>query len=122
MRKLLLAMALTGLGWGQAPVVRGKPKLPALAREAPLVPLTERERAVQMLDRFTFGARPGDVERVLALGPDDDWALVGSPNHKTLWVLARKPALPDDVMAQVKAKATAQGFDAAKLVTQRQGR
>ena len=35
-----------------------------------LVPLTERERAEQLLSRFTFGARPGDVERVLAMGGD----------------------------------------------------
>jgi uncharacterized protein (DUF1800 family) len=32
--------------------------------------LTERERVVQLLDRFTFGPRPGDVERVLAQGVD----------------------------------------------------
>ncbi len=31
---------------------------------------SERERAEQMLDRFTFGARPGDVDRVLELGAD----------------------------------------------------
>jgi uncharacterized protein (DUF1800 family) len=37
-------------------------------KTAVLVPLTERERAVQLLDRFTFGARPGDVDRVMAVG------------------------------------------------------
>ena len=41
-------------------------KLPAAAN----VPLTQRERAVQLLSRFTYGARPGDVEKVLALGAD----------------------------------------------------
>ena len=35
-----------------------------------LVLLTDRERAQQLLDRFTFGPRPGDVDRVLALGVD----------------------------------------------------
>ena len=35
-----------------------------------LTPLTPRERAEQLLNRFTFGPRPGDVERVLAMGPD----------------------------------------------------
>ncbi len=34
------------------------------------VPLTQRERAVQLLNRFTFGPRPGDVERVLSLTPE----------------------------------------------------
>jgi len=40
------------------------------AKAAAPIPLTERERAVQILDRFTFGARPGEVDRVLALGVD----------------------------------------------------
>ena len=44
-------------------------KLPP-PRIAPNVPLSPRERASQMLNRFTFGPRPGDVERVLAQGPD----------------------------------------------------
>ena len=33
-------------------------------------PLTPRERALQLLDRFTFGPRPGEVERVLVQGVD----------------------------------------------------
>ena len=37
---------------------------------APSVPLSPRERATQMLNRFSYGPRPGDVERVLAQGPD----------------------------------------------------
>ena len=41
-----------------------------VAKDAALVPLTERERAQQLLDRFTFGARPGDVYHVLAMGAD----------------------------------------------------
>ncbi len=40
------------------------PKSPAL------VPLTPRERAIQVLNRFTFGPRPGDVERMLSAGID----------------------------------------------------
>jgi len=37
---------------------------------APLPPLNSQERAAQMINRFTFGARPGDVEAVLKMGPD----------------------------------------------------
>jgi uncharacterized protein (DUF1800 family) len=47
-----------------------KPKPPATAKAVPLAPLSERERAQQLLDRFTFGPRPGDLERVLAMGAD----------------------------------------------------
>jgi uncharacterized protein (DUF1800 family) len=48
----------------------GKPKVPAPQKNAPLVRLNDHERALQLLDRFTFGARPGDLERVLAMGGD----------------------------------------------------
>jgi len=68
-------------GTPAAPVVRQKPtkastaKSPALkpqaaAKPESLIPLTERERALQVLDRFTFGARPGDVDHVQAVGVD----------------------------------------------------
>jgi uncharacterized protein (DUF1800 family) len=47
-----------------------KPKSPAAAKPAPLVPLTQQERAQQLLNRFTFGPRPGDLEQVLSITPD----------------------------------------------------
>ena len=49
---------------------KGKAAVPktAPAKAAPLVPLTERERVLQMLDRFTFGPRPGDVDHAVAMG------------------------------------------------------
>ena len=53
---------------------------------------------------------------VLAVGPNYEWALVGSPNHKTLWILSRTTALPPDILADLKSRASAQGFDPAKLV------
>lgn len=53
---------------------------------------------------------------VLALGPDEAWALVGSPNHKNLWVLARTAALKPDVLADIKSRAAAQGFLPDKLL------
>jgi uncharacterized protein (DUF1800 family) len=37
-----------------------------------LTPLTPREKVQQVLDRFTFGARPGEVDAVLAVG-EDKW-------------------------------------------------
>jgi apolipoprotein D and lipocalin family protein len=53
--------------------------------------------------------------RVLATAPDYTWALVGSTNHRFLWVLARATTLPPDVLAGIEAQATAAGFDATKL-------
>jgi len=53
--------------------------LPVFSQSAPLrvakkptpAVLTERQRAVQALNRLTFGPRPGDVEAVLQKGVDD---------------------------------------------------
>jgi uncharacterized protein (DUF1800 family) len=58
-------------------VTKGKKGKPAagvmakakVAKQGPLVPLNDRQKAQQMLNRFTFGARPGDVEKVMAEGP-----------------------------------------------------
>jgi uncharacterized protein (DUF1800 family) len=47
-----------------------KPKSPAPPKPAPLGPLNDRERAIQLLNRFTFGPRPGEVERVLTQTPE----------------------------------------------------
>jgi uncharacterized protein (DUF1800 family) len=47
-----------------------KPKTPPLTKAAALVPLDQRERAAQILNRFTFGPRPGDLDRVLTMGAD----------------------------------------------------
>jgi uncharacterized protein (DUF1800 family) len=48
----------------RAPVV--KPASKAVV----LTPLSQRERVQQLLDRFTFGPRPGEVDQVLAMGAD----------------------------------------------------
>jgi len=41
-----------------------------VVKTAVLKPLTPRERTLQLLNRFTFGPRPGEVDHVLALGSD----------------------------------------------------
>lgn len=53
---------------------------------------------------------------VLAVGPEYEWALIGSPDHKTLWVLSRTAAAKPGAMAQIGAKAAANGFDVSKLI------
>jgi uncharacterized protein (DUF1800 family) len=47
-----------------------KPKLPVPPKNAPLTPLSQHDRALQMLDRFSFGAKPGQLEQVIAQGAD----------------------------------------------------
>jgi len=58
---------------------------------------------------------------VLATGPDYEWAVVGDPQRKMLWVLSRKTTLGAEEMAAAKAKAQAEGFDVGKLVEMKQG-
>jgi uncharacterized protein (DUF1800 family) len=56
-----------------AKVFAGQARVPAAhpaAKSAALTPLSPRERVEQLLDRFTFGPKPGDVDRVLAMGAD----------------------------------------------------
>jgi apolipoprotein D and lipocalin family protein len=52
---------------------------------------------------------------VLGIDPENTWALVGSPNHKDLWVLSRTPVMKPEVLSEIEAKASAQGFPVAKL-------
>ena len=54
-----------------APMQKSAAPLKLLAsRIPPKAQLSPRERAVQLLNRFTYGPRPGDVEKVVAIGPD----------------------------------------------------
>ena len=53
---------------------------------------------------------------VLALGPENEWALIGSPNHRNLWIFAKNPALKPELLADIEAKAAAEGFASAMLV------
>src|SRR5579859_5082127 len=47
-----------------------KPKLPVPPKNAAPTPLNPHDRALQMLDRFTFGAKPGQLDQVIAQGTD----------------------------------------------------
>ena len=53
---------------------------------------------------------------VIALAPDYGWALLGTRNHKSLWVISRTQTIDPAVLAQIKAKAASEGFDPQKLV------
>jgi uncharacterized protein (DUF1800 family) len=69
---------MRGLGWALGIALASGAgaqtlKLP-VSKVPPSVPLTQRERALQMLSRFAFGPRPGDVDRVLAMGIDQWFA------------------------------------------------
>lgn len=53
---------------------------------------------------------------ILKLDPAYSVALVGSPDHKYLWLLARHPHLDEETVNQYLAHAQAQGFDLSGLI------
>ncbi len=63
--------------------------------------------------RLVFLSRP---YWVLATDTQLNWALVGTPNHKNLWMLARQPTLAPALYRQLEGTASAQGFPVGKLV------
>ena len=61
------ALAVALLAPGAPAWAAGKKKA---AKPAPVPMMDEHQRAIHALNRLTFGARPGDVERVQAMGVD----------------------------------------------------
>lgn len=52
---------------------------------------------------------------VIGLDPGYRWAVVGSPDRDSLWVLSRTPALPEAEFQAALAVARREGFDLSRL-------
>jgi len=52
---------------------------------------------------------------ILALGSEYEYAVVGTPDRKYLWILARTPTITDDLYARLVEEARRQGFDPARI-------
>jgi apolipoprotein D and lipocalin family protein len=59
---------------------------------------------------------------VLAIAPDSSWLLLGSTNHKELWIYSRTPTMPEEVLAPIRAQAASEGYPVDKLVLQPQSK
>lgn len=66
------------------------------------------------IKRFFILSRP---YWVLDIAQDNSWVLMGTPNHKNLWIYSKKPTMDDTQLTELKGKASAQGFHVDKLVT-----
>ena len=53
---------------------------------------------------------------VVALDPDYQWALVGGPSRKYLWVLSRTPSMSKQVFDRIRAQATQYGYPTERLI------
>jgi len=52
---------------------------------------------------------------ILALGEDYGWALVGDPERRFLWIHSRTPTLAETTCRELQERATALGYDPARL-------
>ena len=59
---------------------------------------------------------------IIDLGPDYEYAVVGTPNRRNLWILSRTPQMDDTLLAQLIESVKAKGFDVTQLIkTSHQG-
>ena len=57
---------------------------------------------------------------IIDLDPGYRWAVVGDPDRKYFWILARDRRLGESVFAGIVARATAQGYDLKNLLRTKQ--
>ena len=53
---------------------------------------------------------------IIDLGKDYDYAVVGSPDHKYLWILSRTPQMDDKLFSQLIESVKSKGFDVNNLI------
>ena len=53
---------------------------------------------------------------IIDLGKDYDYAVVGTPNRKYLWILSRTPQMADKLYSQLIESVQSKGFDVNKLI------
>jgi apolipoprotein D and lipocalin family protein len=52
---------------------------------------------------------------VLELGPNYEYAVVGEPSRKYLWILGRTPKMDDALYAELTGRLAARGYNTSKL-------
>lgn len=57
---------------------------------------------------------------IMDLAPDYSYSVVGTPDRKYLWILARSPHLDEAIYQRIVQRVAAQGFDASRLIRTRQ--
>ena len=53
---------------------------------------------------------------IINLGKDHDYAVVGTPNRKYLWILSRTPQMDDKLFSQLIESVKSKGFDVNNLI------
>ena len=53
---------------------------------------------------------------IINLGKDYDYAVVGTPDHKYLWILSRTPQMDDNLFSRLIESVKSKGFDVNNLI------
>jgi apolipoprotein D and lipocalin family protein len=53
---------------------------------------------------------------IIDLGRNYDYAVVGTPNRKYLWILSRTPQMDDKLFSQLMESVKSKGFDVSNLI------
>lgn len=53
---------------------------------------------------------------ILDLGPQYEYAVVGEPSRRYLWILSRSKSVTEEQYREITSRLAAKGYDAAKLV------
>jgi apolipoprotein D and lipocalin family protein len=53
---------------------------------------------------------------IINLGKDYEYAVVGTPNRKYLWILSRTPQMDDKLLSKLIESVKSKGFDVNKLI------
>ncbi len=57
---------------------------------------------------------------IIELGQDYEYAVIGHPRRKYLWILSRTPVMADDVYQSILTRLQEQEYDTAKLIISEQ--
>lgn len=52
---------------------------------------------------------------IIDLDPNYQWSLIGYPSRKYLWIMSRRPQLPESTYQKIVQSAVAQGYDASRI-------
>lgn len=53
---------------------------------------------------------------IIELAPDYSWVVIGEPQRRYLWVLARSPNLPQETLAGILGRLPTHGYDSARVI------
>lgn len=76
--------------------------------------IVDRESNAKLKVSFFWPFR-GDYW-IIDLGKDYEYAVIGTPNRKYLWVLARKSSMEDKLLTELLQRAALKGFDPSLVV------